>query len=196
MLSFTKKWGSLPSQTIRSSYMFKSPSICKTIEIVFNLQKKLRSSSIYKKMWGCLPFTIKCEVVFHLPKNVRSSSIFNNVRSSSISKTMWGCLSFSKKCEVVFHLQKKLGRLSFTNRLEVVFHLPKNIWSSSIHMLDGQFIWIRQFGYFSSPRPAASGRMAGTLIIELTQLNFNCQLERAWQKKRAFRGIQEAVMDS
>ena len=38
-------------------------------------------------------------------------------------------------------------------------------------MLEGHFIWISQFGYFSG-RPAG-GRTAGTLIIELTQLNFN-----------------------
>jgi hypothetical protein len=145
-------------------------------------------------MWGRLPFTKKCEFVFHLQINVRSSSIYQkseivfylqkNVMLSSIYKRMWCRLPFTKKCEVDFHLQKKWGCLPFTKKMWGRLPFTKNMRSSSIHMLDGQFIWIRQFGYFSGPRPtggrpADGQRTAGTLIIELTQLNFNwnCQLE-------------------
>ena len=39
------------------------------------LSFKGRSSSIYKKYWGCLPFTKNIEVVFHLQKKVSLSSI-------------------------------------------------------------------------------------------------------------------------
>ena len=69
------------------------------IEVVFHLKtKELRSSSIYKKMmsssiykyvWGRLPFTNIFEVVFQFQK-------------------IWGRLLFWRKGEVVFHLQEKV----------------------------------------------------------------------------------------
>jgi hypothetical protein len=59
---------------LRSSNLFKnncSPNLCKT-----NFGNiSLRSSSICKNISGCLPFRYIFEVVFPLQKNLRSSSI-------------------------------------------------------------------------------------------------------------------------
>jgi hypothetical protein len=76
-----------------------------------HLTKKLRSSSIYEKNWGRLPFTKTIEVSFHLPRN-----------SGHLPFSKWGRLPFKKIkvvfhkkiIEVVFHLQKNWGRLAFT----------------------------------------------------------------------------------
>ena len=59
----------------------------------------MRSSSIYKNIWGRLPFSKLLEVIFHLQ---------NYLRLPSIYKMCWGCLPFTRIFEVVFHLQKYL----------------------------------------------------------------------------------------
>jgi hypothetical protein len=70
-------------------------------KVVFHLQKYLRSSSIYKIVWGRLPFTKIFEVVFHLQKYL---------------------------IKVVFYFLKNCGRLPYPEKLkiEVVFHFLKN----------------------------------------------------------------------
>ena len=104
-------------------------------------------------------------------------SILTNFYCHHIFQNEFRLFSNDQLIYAVFHLQNNWGRLLF---IKMWGCLPssKNLRLSSIHMLEGQFILIRQFGYFSGPRPAG-GRAAGTLIIELTQLNFNwnCQLE-------------------
>jgi hypothetical protein len=107
------------------------------------LTANLRSSSIYKHIWGCLSSAkqlrsssiykiievvfhwTKIEVVFHLQNKLRSSSIYKKLRSSSIDKNV----------EVVFHLPRYGCRLPFAKILrsssigqstEVVFHLETN----------------------------------------------------------------------
>jgi hypothetical protein len=97
------------------------------------LKKWFRSSSIYKGIWGHLPFTNTFEVVFHLQNNwgrlpfikqLRSSSIEQKLRSSFIYKTNWGRLPFiNNLCRLLLTTFFKLS--SICQNIEVVFHLPK-----------------------------------------------------------------------
>ena len=147
------------------------------IDIIFNLIKN----------WGSLLFLQIVKVVFHLPK-------------------YWGCLPFNKilstssicqNIEVVFHLPKYSGRLAFSKilstsficqNIEVVSHLPK-YWgrlpyrvslTSITSFIKQVLLWKAALILFRvrSGR-VGSGWTTGTLIIELTQLNFKwtCQLE-------------------
>ena len=64
-------------------------SIYKTILVVFQLQTKMRSSSIYKKYWGRLPF----------------------------QKINWGCLPFTKQFMLFRIYERNWGRLPFTKKI-------------------------------------------------------------------------------
>ena len=66
---------------------------------------QMRSSSIWRKKWGHLPWQ-KIEVVFHFQKN-------------------WGRLPFLKEIEVVFHFQQNWGRRPFSKKCRSfsIFHL-------------------------------------------------------------------------
>ena len=64
---------SLICQKLRLSFICQiEKNVCQAIEVVFHLpkylQKYLRSSSLYKNIWGHLPFKNIFEVVFHLQK--------------------------------------------------------------------------------------------------------------------------------
>ena len=126
--------------------------------VVFH-QQKLSSSSIKKT-----------EVVFHLQSNWGRLPFTQKWGLLPLAKK-WGRLPFTKKWGLL-PLAKKWGRLPFTNkwgRLPVAKkwgRLPftKQLRSSSIYqegevvfhtyicMLESQFIWIWQFGYFSGLR--------------------------------------------
>ena len=89
-------------------------SICLKTDVVFYLTRTFRSSSIYLKRLGCLPFASTVEVVFHLPKGLRLSSILQKIRSSSILKI-----------EFVFYIPNILGRLPFSQKLMSSSICPK-----------------------------------------------------------------------
>ena len=113
------------------------------------LTANLRSSSIYKHIWGCLSSAkqlrsssiykiievvfhwTKIEVVFHLQNKLRSSSIYKNWGRLLLTK-MLKLSSICQDMDVVFHLLKYWGRLplakvlrssSIWKQIVVVFHI-------------------------------------------------------------------------
>ena len=78
-------------------------------------------------------------------------SILTNFYCHHIFQNEFRLFSNDQLIYAVFHLQNNWGRLSFT-KMWGCLPSSKNLRLSSIHMLEGQFILIRQFGYFSGPR--------------------------------------------
>ena len=162
------------------------------LEIVFHLQKFVRSSSIYNFFWGCLPFTLFWgrlpitnffEVVFHFQVEVRSDR-----------------LPFSKICEVVSHLQKCLIfhlhflRSSFNYKFfEVIFQLQNFLSSSSVFQLRWGRLPFWSYLLLYLPNIVililrrmvgrSAGRSAGRdrVILRLTQPSWSWSLGWAWQ---------------
>ena len=103
-------WGRLPLTKIYIWVHFQFTKIFEVVfkvnlyDAVFNLQKYLRLSFIYKYIWGCLSFTKIFEVVFHLQIYLR---LFSN------NKSIWVCLPLRKN----FRSSSSLSLLSLTFQL-------------------------------------------------------------------------------
>ena len=114
----------------KSSSVYKYIEVVFTsiiIEVTFQLHYRLRSSSIYKKKWGCLLFTQK----------LRASSILKIIEVVFHNQKDWGHLQFKLK-NIWGHLpftKKWWGRLPFLTKL--LWYQPKRQFWYSARWLAG-----------------------------------------------------------